>query len=256
MTNSLFSLINRTALITGASSGIGAVLAKGLAAAGATVVLAARRAEPMEQLVDDIERAGGHAVAVTMDVTRRQHIRQAFDLAERAVGTIELVINNAGMAAPKQFARTTEEERDTTMHTNFNGVWNVAQEAAQRLIQAGKGGSIVNIASVLGVQAKPGLSTYCASKGAVIQLTRAMALDLMQHNIRVNAIAPGWFHTNINADYFASAAGQQHIQRMPAQRLGSLHELVGPVIMLCSDAGSFINGAVLPVDGAISVAGI
>lgn len=256
MINSLFSLTNRTALITGASSGIGAVLAKGLAAAGATVVLAARRVEPMEQLVDDIEHAGGNAVAVTMDVTRRQHIRQAFDLAERAVGTIELVINNAGMAAPKQFTRISDEERDAIMNTNFNGVWNVAQEAAQRMIHAGKGGSIINIASVLGVQAKPALSSYCASKGAVVQLTRAMALDLMQHNIRVNAIAPGWFHTNINADYFASAAGQQHIQRMPARRLGSLQELIGPVILLCSEAGSFINGAVLPVDGAISVAGI
>lgn len=256
MINSLFSLTNRTALVTGASSGIGAVLAQGLAAAGATVVLAARRAEPMELLVDEIEQSGGRAVAVTMDVTRRQHIRQAFDLAERAVGTIDLVINNAGAAAPRNFARITDEERDEIMNTNFNGVWNVAQEAAQRMIQAGKGGSILNISSVLGLLAKPGQTSYCASKGAVIQLTRAMALDLMAHNIRVNAIAPGWFQTNINADYFDSAAGQQHIRRMPARRLGNLQELIGPVILLCSEAGSFINGVVLPVDGAISVAGV
>lgn len=256
MIDSLFSLTNRTALVTGASSGIGAVLAKGLASAGATVVLAARRAEPMERLVDEIEQSGGRAVAVTMDVTRRQHIRQAFDLAERAVGTIDLVINNAGMAAPKNFARISDEERDQIMNTNFNGVWNVAQEAAQRMIQAGKGGSIINVSSVLGLLAKSGQTSYCASKGAVIQLTRAMALDLMQHNIRVNAIAPGWFQTNINATYFETMAGQQQILRMPARRLGHLQELIGPVILLCSEAGSFINGVVLPVDGAISVAGL
>lgn len=256
MNNSLFSLAHRTALVTGASSEIGTALAKGLAAAGATVVLAARRAEPMEPLVDEIEQSGGRAVAVTMDVTRREHIRQAFDLAENAVGTIELVINNAGTAAPKHFTRIRDQERDAMMDTNFNGVWNVAQEAAQRMIQAGKGGSIINIASVLGLLARPGQSSYCASKGAVIQLTRGMALDLMQHNIRVNAIAPGWFQTRLNTEYFETVAGQQQLLRMPARRLGLLQELIGPVILLCSDAGSFINGAVLPVDGAVSVAGL
>jgi NAD(P)-dependent dehydrogenase (short-subunit alcohol dehydrogenase family) len=256
MTQPVFTLANRTALVTGASSGIGAVLAQGLSAAGATVVLAARRAEPMEQLVDQLEQAGGKAVAVTMDVTRRDHIRQAFDLAEGAVGTIDLVINNAGVAGPKNFAHINDAERDLILNTNFKGVWNVAQEAAQRLIQAGKPGSIVNIASVLGLLAAPSQSSYCASKAAVIQLTRVMALDLMRHNIRVNAVAPGWFKTDINAEYFASAVGQAHIQRMPARRLGELHELIGPVLLLCSEAGSFINGAVLPVDGAVSSGGV
>ena len=256
MINALFSLTNRTALVTGACGNIGMVLAKGLAAAGATVVLAARHAEPMEALVDEIEQSGGHAVAVTMDVTRRQHIRQAFDLAESAVGTIELVINNAGAAASRPFTRMRDQERDAIMNTNFNGVWNVAQEAAQRMIQAGKGGSIINIASMPGLLARAGLSACCASNGAVIQLTRVMALDLMQHNIRVNAIAPGWFETRVNSAYFETAAGQQQLLQMPARRLGQLQELIGPVLLLCSDAGSFINGAVLPVDGAVSVAGL
>ncbi|MBU3070002.1 SDR family oxidoreductase [Aestuariicella sp. G3-2] len=256
MSNTQFTLTNRTALITGASSGIGATLAKGLSTAGATVVLAARRAERIEQLVDEIESEGGKAVAVNMDVTQRESVKSAFDLAERFVGKIDTVVNNAGVAAPKNFARINDEERDFVMNTNFNGVWNVAQEAAQRMIQAGKSGSIVNIASVLGLTAKPGQTSYCASKGAVIQLTRAMALDLIKYNIRVNAIAPGWFKTEMNEDFFNSAAGQKHIEQMPARRLGDIQELVGPVIMLCSDAGSFVNGAVLPVDGAISVAGI
>lgn len=256
MSNTQFTLTNRTALITGASSGIGATLAKGLSAAGATVVLAARRAERIEQLVDEIDSSGGKAVAVNMDVTQRESVKSAFDLAERFVGKIDIVINNAGVASPKNFARISDEERDFVMNTNFNGVWNVAQEAAQRMIQAGKSGCIVNIASVLGLTAKPGQTSYCASKGAVIQLTRAMALDLIKHNIRVNAIAPGWFKTEMNEDFFDSAAGQKHIEQMPARRLGNIQELVGPVIMLCSDAGSFVNGAVLPVDGAISVAGI
>lgn len=251
-----FTLPNRTALITGASSGIGAVLAKGLSAAGATVVLAARRAERIEKLVDEIEETGGRAVAVNMDVTQRESIKHAFDLAERVVGTIDIVINNAGVADPKNFARITDEERDFVMNTNFNGVWNVAQEATQRMIQAGRSGCVVNIASVLGLTAKPGQTSYCASKGAVIQLTRAMALDLIKHNIRVNAIAPGWFKTEINEAHFESPAGQEHIQNMPARRLGNLQELIGPVLMLCSEAGSFVNGAVIPVDGAISVAGI
>ncbi|WP_439133404.1 SDR family NAD(P)-dependent oxidoreductase [Pseudomaricurvus sp.] len=256
MSNTQFTLSNRTALVTGASSGIGAALAQGLSAAGATVVLAARRADRIEQLVDEIESKGGKAVAVNMDVTQRDSVKSAFDLAERFIGTIDIVINNAGVASPKNFALITDEDRDFVMDTNFNGVWNVAQEAAQRMIQAGKNGSIVNISSVLGLTAKPGQSSYCASKGAVIQLTRAMALDLIKHNIRVNAIAPGWFQTEMNEDFFESPAGQQYIEQMPARRLGNLKELIGPVLMLCSEAGSFVNGAVIPVDGAISVAGI
>jgi len=257
-TNQLFSLTGKIALVTGASSGIGATVAKGLAAAGARVVVAARRRDRLEALVQEINQISGDdtAFAVALDVTDRASIIAAFDQAETQFGTVTTLINNAGVASPKNFIKDTEESRDFVMNTNVNGVWNVAQEAAQRMVKSDTGGSIVNIASILGLTVKAGQTSYCASKGAVIQLTRAMALDLMKYNIRVNAIAPGWYKTEMNEEYFNSPAGEAFIQNMPAKRLGKLEELVGPIVMLCSDAASFVNGVVLPVDGAISVAGI
>ncbi|MGH1373483.1 MAG: SDR family NAD(P)-dependent oxidoreductase [Cellvibrionaceae bacterium] len=251
-----FDLSKNTALVTGASSGIGETLAIGLAEAGATVVVAARRLDRLQALVSQITGKGGKAFAVNMDVSDRESVNAAFDKAENAVGTIDIIINNAGVADPKNFTKIDDESRDFIMNTNFNGVWNVAQEGTKRMIDAGITGNIVNISSVLGLTAKQGQTAYCASKGAVLQLTRAMAMDLMKFGIRVNAIAPGWFATEINEDYFASQPGQQYIQQMPAKRLGNLTELIGPVLMLCSEAGSFVNGATLPVDGAISAAGI
>lgn len=245
-----FSLEGRTALVTGASSGIGHTVARGLARAGATVVVAARRAGRLETLVADIEAEGGRALAVAIDVTDKAGIGRAFDKAEEQVGTPDILINNAGVADPKGFLKTDDATLDFIMDTNFRGVWHVAQEAARRMVAAGRPGSIVNIASVLGLGAHPGQTAYCASKGAVIQFTKSLALDLMKHNIRVNAIAPGWFRTEINADYFDSPAGQAYIEQMPARRLGNVEELVGPVLLLASEAGSFVNGTVLAVDGA------
>ncbi|MCW8195160.1 glucose 1-dehydrogenase [Proteobacteria bacterium 005FR1] len=251
-----FSLQGKVALVTGASSGIGATVAEGLARCGAKVVAAARRKDRLDQLVASITEQGGQAIAVNMDVTDRGSIAAAMDEAQAAFGTVNVVINNAGVASPKNFLKIDDDDRDFVMDTNFKGVWNVAQESARRMVAANSGGSIVNIASVLGLTAKPGQTSYCASKGAVVQLTRTMSLDLMKYNIRVNAIAPGWFKTEINEGYFNSPAGQEYVERMPAKRLGQLSELVGPIVMLCSDAASFVNGAVLPVDGSISIAGI
>ena len=252
MSNSQFSLRGKIALITGASSGIGHTVAKGLAKNGATVIVAARRIAKLQDLVASIKAAGGSAIPVEMDVTDRNSVNSGFAEAEEQVGVVEVIVNNAGVADSKGFLKVDERSRDFVMNTNFNGVWNVAQEGAKRLVDAEKPGSIINISSVLGMGVQPGQSAYCASKGAVIQLTRSLAVDLMRHRIRVNAIAPGWFQTEINHDYFESAAGKAYVQKMPARRLGNVEELVGPIIMLASDAGSFINGAVLPVDGAIS----
>lgn len=251
MNHNKFSLAGKVALVTGASSGIGHCVAKGLAAAGATVVAAARRIDRLQALVADIESAGGKAIAVAMDVTDRASIKAAYDTAQTQLGVIDIIINNAGVADAKNFLKVDEQSRDFVMNTNFNGVWNVAQEGSQRLVAAKQSGSIINIASILGLGAQPGQSAYCASKGAVIQLTRSLAMDLMKHNIRVNAIAPGWFKTEINEDYFNTPAGESYVQQMPARRLGNVEELIGPIIMLASEAGSFVNGAVLPVDGAI-----
>lgn len=247
-----FSLAGKTALVTGASSGIGYVVAKGLAEAGANVVAAARRKERVVELAREIGQNGGAAVAVAMDVTKKDSIFNAYQEAEQAFGLIDIIINNAGTNAPANFIKMDDKSRDFIMDTNFKGVWDVAQEGARRLIQAGKGGSIVNVSSVLGLGVQSGQAAYCASKGATIQLTRGMSVDLMKYGIRVNTLAPGWFKTELNQDFFETGAGQDYIRRMPAKRLGELEELVGPIILLASEAGSFVNGAVLVVDGALN----
>lgn len=252
MTRDLFSLNGRVALVTGASSGIGRVLAKGLADAGAKVVAVARRADRLEDLVSDITDAGGSALAAQADVTDEASIERAFDDAEAAFGTVDVIVSNAGVTDTRNFLKIDAAARDAVFDTNLRGVWNVGQIGARRLVAAGLGGSIINVASVLGLGAQPGLASYCASKGAVIQLTRSMAIDLTRHKIRVNALAPGWFKTELNNDFFESPTGLERVAQMPARRLGEIEELIGPVIMLASDASSFMNGSILVVDGALN----
>lgn len=253
MNKSMFSLDGRVALVTGASSGIGRALALGLATAGAQIVAVARRVDRLEDLVREIGQQGGTAIASQADVTDMDGIEAAFDQAEQKLGTVDIVVSNAGISGDtKNFLKTDAPARDAVFDTNFRGVWNVGQAAARRMVSAGKGGSIINVASVLGLGVQPGLASYCASKGAVIQLTKSMAIDLMKHGIRVNALAPGWFKTEINTEYFETSAGLDYVARMPARRLGRLEELVGPVVLLASDAGSFMNGSVVAVDGALN----
>lgn len=253
MTDPLFNISDKVALVTGASSGIGAHFCKVLASAGVKVLACARRKDKLDALVADIRATGGEAEALIMDVTSRASIATAFDEAERIFGTPDIICNNAGVAVVKPFDQLEEKDWNFVISTDLNSVFNIGQEAAQRLIKAKKSGSIINTASILGIGVSPGQSAYSSAKAGVIQLTRNMALDLLRHNIRVNAICPGYFKTEMNSDFFESAAGEKYINQLPARRLGNLEELSGVLMLLASDASSYISGAAIPVDACHSV---
>jgi NAD(P)-dependent dehydrogenase (short-subunit alcohol dehydrogenase family) len=247
-------LDGRIAFITGASSGIGATLASAFAAAGARVVLAARRKDRVDELAASIRQSGGQALPVALDITDVGAIHAAFEQVAVHWGVADLIVNNAGIAEPSSFLKTTRESFERTMATNMLACWDVCAESARRMVAAQQPGSIINVASVLALGSAPGYSAYSASKGALVQLTRSLALEFVRHRIRVNALAPGWFISEMNAEYFASDKGQDYIRRMPPGRTGQLEELVGPALLLASDAGSYVNGVVLPVDGGHHVA--
>jgi NAD(P)-dependent dehydrogenase (short-subunit alcohol dehydrogenase family) len=238
MTQSAFSLTGKTALITGASSGFGWHFAQVLAGAGAKVALAARRLDRLQVLQEQIRAAGGEAAAVKLDVTNSVSVRDAFDAAELALGPATILINNAGIPSGTFFAKTTDDDWRSVLEVNLDGVFRVGREATQRMIAHRTGGSIINVASILGLGAIPSLSSYAASKAAVISLTKSMALELARHNIRVNALAPGYFTTELNDEFLASEAGERLLSRTPMRRAGRLAELDGPLLLLASDAGS------------------
>ncbi|MBO3275661.1 SDR family NAD(P)-dependent oxidoreductase [Pseudomonas schmalbachii] len=245
-----FSLAGKTVLITGASSGIGAHLARAAARAGGRVVLSARRTDRLARVEEEIRAAGGEAISVALDVTDRAAVEAAFDAAEAAFGVVDVVLNNAGIANSKRTLDISEDDWRDMISTNLDGVWRVAQCAAQRLHKAGRPGSIINISSILGVRAGFGQTMYGAAKAGVVQLTKVMALELARDNIRVNAIAPGYFRTEMNDAYFESDKGKAYIRDMvPMRRLGTLRDLEGPFLLLASDAGAFMTGTVLEVDG-------
>ncbi|MCY1348798.1 5-keto-D-gluconate 5-reductase [compost metagenome] len=250
MEKNIFSLSGKTVLVTGASSGIGAHYAKTVAQYGARVVIGARRVDRLEQLASEIRAMGSEVLAVTMDVTDRASVEAAFDAAEARFGVVDVVINNAGIGQSKPALETTEEDWRAMLTTNLDGVWRVAQAAARRLVRAQRPGNIVNIASILGLRVATNLSHYCAAKAGVVQLTKSLALELASHNIRVNAIAPGYFKTEMNDAYFECEKGQTYIaEAVPMRRLGQLEELDGPLLLLASAAGAFMTGSVLAVDG-------
>jgi 3-oxoacyl-[acyl-carrier protein] reductase len=249
----LFDLTGKVALVTGASSGLGWRFARVLAAHGARVVAAARRAERLQKLCAEITEAGGEATAVSLDVADRDQIGQAFDAAEAAYGPVTVLVNNAGMAIQKRALDMSEEDWRGVLDVNLDGVWFVAQEAARRMVAAEAGGSIINIASILGKRVGKTLSAYAVSKAAVIQLTKALAVELAKEQIRVNAIAPGYVLTEINQTFFDSPQAEAFIREIPQRRIAAASELDGVLLLLASQASSFMTGSVVTVDGGHSL---
>jgi len=243
-----FNLSGRAALVTGASSGLGRHFALTLAQTGAKVALAARRTGSLEEVRSTITGAGGTAVVVELDVTDAASVKRAVAEAADGLGGLDILVNNAGVTASASFLDMDEDAWDRVLDTNLKGCFLVAQEAARRMRDGG-GGSIVNVASMLGIRVAGHLASYIAAKGGLVHLTKAMALELARHNIRVNALCPGYVETELNQDFFASDAGKALIKRIPQRRLGRLEDLNGPLLLLCSDAGSYMTGSVIAVDG-------
>jgi NAD(P)-dependent dehydrogenase (short-subunit alcohol dehydrogenase family) len=244
-----FDLTGKTALITGASSGLGREFAVVLAAAGAKVALAARRHDRLEGLAAEIMASRGTAHPIVMDVTDTASVRAGFREAEAALGPVTIAIANAGVPSSGTVADMTDDYWRSILDINLNGVFRVVREAAQAMKRYGQGGSIIATSSVIGHAVLPTLSAYAASKAAVVALTKTMALELVRDNIRVNAIAPGYFKTELNDAFLDSPAGQKLISTVPMRRLGKPGELEGPILLLASDAGGFMTGTTLFADG-------
>ncbi|MGQ2921710.1 MAG: SDR family oxidoreductase [Hydrogenophaga sp.] len=249
-------LSGRVALITGASGGLGEQFAKTLASAGAAVVLASRRTDRLMALRAHIEAAGGDAHVVAMDVTDTASIKAAVAHAETEVGAIDILVNNSGVSTTQRIQDVTEEDYDYIFNTNTKGAFFVAQEVGRRMLARAKGaapgtyvgGRIVNIASMAGLKVLPQIGVYCMSKAAVVQMTKAMAVEWGRFGINVNAICPGYIDTEINHHHWQTEQGKKLIDMLPRKRVGSPTDLDALLVMLCSNESHFVNGAVIAAD--------
>lgn len=237
-------LTGRRALVTGASSGLGRHFAQVLAAAGAEVTVAARRTDALAETVALVTTQGGRALPVALDVTRHESVAAAC-----AGAPFDIVINNAGIALDGPALKMPEGDWSRVIDTDLSGVFRVAQAAAARMVAEKVGGSIVNVASIVGLRVAGNLSAYAAAKAGVIQLSKALALEWARNGIRVNALCPGYIETPLNSEFFASEPGQALIRRIPQRRLGQMRDLDGPLLLLASEAGAYMTGSVIAVDG-------
>ena len=249
-------LSGRVAFIPGASSGLGAQFAQTLARAGAAVVLASRRMELLKDLRARIEADGGDAHVVELDVTDHDSIKSAIAHAETEVGSIDILINNSGVSTTQRIQDVTEDDFDFTFNTNVRGAFFVAQEVGKRMLARARGaapgtytgGRIVNIASMAGLRVLPQISVYAMSKAAVVQMTKAMAVEWGRFGINVNALCPGYIDTEINHHHWQTEQGQKLIQMLPRKRVGQVQDLDAVLVMLCAKESHFINGAVIAAD--------
>lgn len=254
-------LSGRVALITGASSGLGAQFARTLSKAGAAVVLAARRVERLKTLRAEIEAAGGDAHVVGVDVTDQDSIKAAVAHTETEMGSIDILINNAGVSATQRLMEVTQEDYDFVFDTNTRGAFFMAQEVGKRMIARAKGaapgtfigGRIINIASVAGLRTLPQIGIYSMSKAALIHMTRVMAQEWGRYDINVNALCPGYIDTDINHHHWNTDAGQKLLAMLPRKRVGQPEDLDALIVTLCSAQSHFINGAVISADDGFGI---
>ena len=254
-------LSGRVAFVTGASSGLGAQFAKTLSRAGAAVVLASRRIERLKDLRAEIDGEGGDAHVIELDVTDVDSIKSAVAHAETEVGSIDILINNSGVSTTQRIQDVAEEDFDFIFNTNVKGAFFVAQEVGKRMLARAKGsapgtytgGRIVNIASMAGLRVLPQIGVYCMSKAAVVQMTKAMAIEWGRFGINVNAMCPGYIDTEINHHHWQTEQGQKLVQMLPRKRLGQATDLDALLVMLCANESHFINGAVISADDGFGV---
>ena len=254
-------LSGRVALVTGASSGLGAQFARTLSKAGAAVVLAGRRIERLNDLRAEIEAEGGDAHVVRLDVTDLASIKACVAHAETEVGTLDILINNSGVSTSQRIVDVNEEDWDFVMNTNLRGAFFVAQEVAKRMLARSKGsapgtftgGRIVNIASMAGLRVLSQIGIYAMSKAGVVHMTRALALEFANYGINVNAICPGYIDTEINHHHWSTEHGKQLINMLPRKRVGKPEDLDTTLLMLCAKESHFINGAIVQADDGFGV---
>jgi len=249
-------LDGKVALVTGAFGGLGRDFARMLARAGASVALAGRRLQEGKAIAQAMADEGLRVAAIAMDVTDRESVEAAVDEAAAAFGVVDVLVNNAGVAVTRPFLDLTERDWAEVLDVNLDGAWRVAQAVARRLKEAERPGTIVNIASVLADRVAAQVAPYTVSKAALVQLTRAMALELARYGIRVNALAPGYVETPINRDFFATEGGRALVKRIPQRRLGRVEDLEAPLLLLASDASTYMTGAVIAVDGGHAVSSL
>ena len=242
------TLTGKTALVTGASSGLGLRFATILAAAGARVILAARRTDRLAELQRQIAVAGGTAASVAMDVTQVDSIVSGVAKGEELLGPIDILVNNSGIATENRMGRFTEAQYDELMDTNLKGAFFVAQTVGQRMIDGKRRGRIINVASTAGLRPFTTLGLYGLSKAGLIYLTRSMAMEWARYGLCINAICPGYIKTEINAAHWDTDSGKKLTSMLPKRRIGNPEDLDGVILLLASDAADSINGAIIPAD--------